>query len=249
MRAVASAQPQSAPVRSNNGLRTPGTLGRHPVIGLALVILGSAVFAAIALGLRSNSGMVQLDTQMVNALHDVALRSSPLVVALMIFGFAVGEYMLMVIGAVLVVYFLFKRFWTELLMVLIAWGGETGLWIACSNYFNRQRPVFATEVWHKMTAPSFPSGHSIGAVICYGLLAYMIVPKLTSPLWKAFVIGLALLIIFYVGFSRLFVGDHYPTDVIAGYALGVAWGGLVYTVVESVSRRLKERKSAQSKAT
>ena len=42
------------------------------------------------------------------------------------------------------------------------------------------------------------------------------------------------LIILYIGFSRLFVGDHYLTDVLAGYALGVAWSGLAFTLVELV---------------
>jgi undecaprenyl-diphosphatase len=43
------------------------------------------------------------------------------------------------------------------------------------------------------------------------------------------------LVILFIGYSRIFVGDHYPTDVLAGYALGIAWSGFVYTLVELMS--------------
>ena len=121
-------------------------------------------------------------------------------------------------------------------MVVIAWAGEGAIWLALSNYFSRPRPIFETPVWHQMTAPSFPSGHSISAVMCYGLVAYLLAPRIPTRFWKAAVIILAALIILYVGFSRVFIGDHYLTDVLAGYALGVAWAGLVYTSIEWIAR-------------
>ena len=58
-----------------------------------------------------------------------------------------------------------------------------------------------------------------------------------SRFWKVVVVLVALLIIGFIGFSRVYMGDHYPTDVLAGYALGVAWDGFVYTAVELVSQR------------
>ena len=88
-----------------------------------------------------------------------------------------------------------------------------------------------------MTAPGFPSGHAISAVMCYGLLAYLLIPRMSSRFWKAVVIVTAGLIILYIGVSRLFVGDHYLSDVLAGYALGIAWSGLVYTVVELITKK------------
>ena len=133
-------------------------------------------------------------------------------------------------------------------MVVIAWAAEGGIWLALSQYYDRARPVFDVAVWHQMTAPGFPSGHSIAAVMCFGLLAYLIVPKISSRFWKAVVIVTAGLIILYIGFSRLFVGDHYLTDVLAGYALGVALCGLVYTVVEVIARKLEHRSSGKKQA-
>jgi undecaprenyl-diphosphatase len=120
-------------------------------------------------------------------------------------------------------------------MVVIVWAGEGAIWLFLSQYYNRPRPVFDVPVWHQMTSPGFPSGHVIAAVMCYGLLAYLLIPKSSSRFWKIVISVMAGLIILYIGVSRLFVGDHYLSDVLAGYALGIAWSGLVYTVIELIT--------------
>ena len=231
---------QPKPTHHADGLRTPGLLGRYPLIGLVMLLLGTILFGALAINLQTHGPLLQTDTQVVNYLHVIALHSSPFVVDIAIFGSYTGEQVIVVIGGVLVVYFLVKRSWPELTMIIIGWGGEGAIWLVLANYFNRTRPPFTTEVWHLMTAPSFPSGHSFAAVLCYGLLAYMIVPKLSSHTWKIIVTAVAILLMIYVGISRVFVGDHYPTDILAGYALGIAWGGLVYTSVVIIAQRRRK---------
>ncbi len=154
----------------------------------------------------------------------------------MVSGYYLGQHVIVAIGIVLAAYFVYRRFWPELAMVLIAWAGEGSLWLLLSSHFNRARPVFPEAVYHTMTAPSFPSGHTLSAVMCYGLLAYLIVPRV-RPLWgKVAVVALAALIVLFIGFSRIFIGDHWLTDVLAGLALGIAWASLVYTAVELVAR-------------
>ena len=224
--------------RRSSGLRTPGLLAQRPLIGLLMVLLGSLAFGAIAIGLQTNSGpIIQLDVPANNTIHAAALQSAPVVQAVMILGFYAGEHLIMAIGALLALYFLYKRFWPELSMVMIAWAGEGAIWLSLSQYFNRPRPVFDVPVWHQMTAPGFPSGHSLSAVMCYGLLAYLLAPQLSSRFWKVAIGVMAGLIILYIGVSRLFVGDHYLSDILAGYALGVAWSGLVYTVIEWITKK------------
>ncbi len=217
------------------GLRRPQLLARRPVIGLLMVLLGGITFGVIVVGLQTNAPVMQLDILWINTIHTMALQSSPSMRAVMISGFYIGEHVIVAIGVILALYFLYKRFWPELCMVVIAWAGEGGIWLYLSAYFNRPRPVFEIPVWHQMTAPGFPSGHSISAVMCYGLLAYLLVPRIHSRLGKALVIVVAVLVILFIGYSRIFVGDHYPTDVLAGYALGIAWSGFVYTLVELIS--------------
>jgi undecaprenyl-diphosphatase len=226
----------------SGGLRSPGLLGQHPLIGLIMVVLGGSLFILLALNLQTHGPLLELDTQIATDFHTLALQSYPLMQNIMIFGFFLAEYGFIVIGAALVLYFLYKRFWTELGMVLIAWGGEGPMWFFLSDYFHRARPPFTPRIWQPMASPGFPSGHSIAAVMCFGLLAYLVMPHIKSGFWKVVLIIVTLLAILYIGYSRLFVSDHYPTDILAGYALGLAWSGLVYTSVEWIARRRKLRK-------
>lgn len=219
------------------GMRSPGLLARWPLIGLLMVLLGVLAFGAIANSLQTNGPLMQVDDQVANSTHVLALQSSSLIVNVMIFGFYLGEHGIVLIGFVLLLYFVFKRLWPEVVMVVAAWAGEGTIWVVLSGFFNRPRPVFDVPIWHLMTAPGFPSGHSISAVMCFGLLAYLLVPMMKARIWKAVVITAMTLIILYIGFSRIFVGDHYLTDVLAGYALGVAWSGLAYTLVELIFKK------------
>jgi undecaprenyl-diphosphatase len=77
----------------------------------------------------------------------------------------------------------------------------------------------------------------MGTIIGYGFLAYVLVPKMPSLFWKwALSLGILLLVLFE-GFSRIFHGNHYLTDVLAGYALGMACLGLVCTFMERIFMR------------
>jgi undecaprenyl-diphosphatase len=213
------------------------------------VLVGVGIFGDVALNLEANGPLIQSDVAIANGLHDVALHSAPFVRDAMICGFYLGEHVIFVIGAGLALYFLFRRYWPELSMVVIAWGGELFILFVLSALFHRPRPQFAVSVWHYMPSPGFPSGHSISAVLCYGLLAYLIVPKLPSPVEKVTVVVAAVLVVLFIGFSRVFVGDHYPMDVVAGYAVGFAWAGLVYTSVELIAQRTDLRKDVPVRST
>jgi undecaprenyl-diphosphatase len=218
-------------------MHSPGLLARRPLIGLLMVLLGVLAFGAIAYSLQSNAPFMQVDVVVANYTHALALQSSTFVVGAMIFGFYLGEHGIVLIGFVLLVYFVIKRLWPEAVMVVVAWAGEGTIWVVLSGYFNRPRPVFDVPVWHVMTVPGFPSGHTISAVMCFGLLAYLLAPSMKARIWKAIVILAMALITLYIGFSRIFVGDHYLTDVLAGYALGIAWSGLAYTLVELIFKK------------
>jgi undecaprenyl-diphosphatase len=233
---VLTSEHPALPRRSAEGLRSPGWLGRWPLIGLLLVVFGLTVFGVFAINVQTNGPLVQADPATADQLHRQAIASPAWLRTLMVGGYYFGQHVIVAIGAGLVLYFMYRRFWRELAMVVIAWAGEGSLWLTLAPYFDRPRPVFDQPVLHQMTAPGFPSGHSISAVMCYGLLAYLIVPRVRSGWGKAVVVVLAVLMIAYIAFSRVFIGDHYVTDVLAGLALGVAWSGLVYTGVELAAR-------------
>lgn len=212
------------------GLRAPGLLAKWPMIGLIMFIFGSLMFAGLTYNLLAQGPLLEWDRVLANTLPAIGLKSPTIVKYIMIAGYYVGEIVIVIIDILLSLYFLYKRYWQELAMVTIGGVGAALLFHSLSTFIARQRPP--TQIWVIVKLPGFPSGHAISVVVCYGLLAYLLVPKMRSVFWKAVVVAAALFIIGFVGFSRIFTGGHYLTDVLAGYAVGIAWFGLVYTLIE-----------------
>jgi undecaprenyl-diphosphatase len=218
-------------------LRASGWLARHPWVGLLLIVVGLAMLGFSAAQLLTNAPLIQWEMDLSHQFHDMALKTPGPIVEALTYGFFMGKEDLQVLGTVLVIYFLYKRFWPELGMVLIGWAGGSLIWNPLITYFNRPRPQ--EQVGIEVRIPSFPSGHSMFAILALGLLAYLLVPKMPSLFWKWAISVAAVLVMLFIGFSRLFEGGHYLTDLIAGYGLGMAWGGLVYTLLEMLTLRRK----------
>ncbi len=218
--------------RSSCELRSPGWFARWPLVGIVLFLVGASLFGAIAYNVPTKGSLLQWDVPLARQFHAQAVRQPERIIELLVFGFFVGKELLQVVVVILALYFLHKRFWPELGMLLIGAGGGAVLWTMLIQVFDRVRP--AQQVGITVMDFSFPSGHAISAVICYGLLAYLFIPRMPSIFWKWLVGIAAVLTIAYIGFSRVYLGGHYLTDVIAGYALGLAWAALVFTVIENL---------------
>ncbi len=226
-------------------LRSCGLFGKKPIIGILMFLVGILVFIVIAYNFVNQGPLIKLDLPLAEFFHALALKSSPLVINIMIAGYYIGLQGIAVVGVLLAFYFLYKKFWRELVMVSVSLGLSGLIFLFVSRIFNRPRPflLFDKKIWiNSPNVPGFPSGHTFSILVCYGLLAYLIVPKIKSYLGKVLVIIGALLMMLYIGLSRLYIGDHYLTDVIAGYAVGIAWSGLVFTLVEWIFRRYHLKK-------
>jgi membrane-associated phospholipid phosphatase len=213
-----------------SGLRAPGLLARWPVIGLILFIFGSLAFAGLTINLFAQGPLLAWDRALAHTLPAIGLKSPPFVRVMMDTGFYLGKEVIMVADILLALYFIYKKYWQELAMVAIGWLGSALIFYALSTLIGRVRPP--TMIWIIVNIPGFPSGHAVATVTFYGLMAYLFVPKMPSAFWKAVVVAVSLIIIGFIGFSRIFTGGHYLTDILAGYAVGVAWSGAVYTLIE-----------------
>jgi len=215
------------------GLRTPGWFHAHPKVAWALILLASITFAAIGAQVLTGGALTQLDQSVYKQMLTAARMASPLVNDVILFGFFVGKQAARWIALILSVYFLYQRYWLEFGMLQIATQGGGLLKNFIIDYFARPRPP--EQLGFVTTAlASFPSGHALGTVICYGFLAYLLVPRMPSPFWK-WTLGIdILLLVLFEGFSRVFHGNHYLTDVLAAYVLGIAWLVFVCTVLEAV---------------
>jgi membrane-associated phospholipid phosphatase len=221
---------------ASEGLRAPDLLKRHPIIALALILLASLSFAALGYNILTKGPLLQLDQSVYEALIAKAKTASPSLNDIMLFGFFVGKQAVQLIVLILSLYFLSQRYWRELAMLQISTQGGGVLKNFAIDYFSRPRPAEQLGL-ETTTLPSFPSGHALGTVICYGFLAYLLVPRMPSRFWKWILsIGILFLVLFE-GLSRTFHGNHYLTDVVAAYALGLAWVVLVCTVIEIVFMR------------
>ena len=221
------------------GLRSPGFLAKWPIIGLIMFVFGSLMFGGLTYNLLAQGPLLELDRALANTLPAIGLQSSAFVQTIMVAGFYIGKEVVAVLTILLGLYFLFKRYWQELAMVAIGFAGSTLLFSSLSTFFARPRPP--TQIWIIVNAPGFPSGHAIAVVVFYGLVAYLLAPKMPSTFWKAVVVAAALLIIGFVGFSRIFTGGHYLTDILAGYAVGIAWSGMAYTLIEIYVQKRRSR--------
>jgi membrane-associated phospholipid phosphatase len=98
----------------------------------------------------------------------------------------------------------------------------------------RARPVLPNPVAHA-NGLSFPSGHAQAAVVAYSVLLLVFLPALRGP-WRRLAILFAVLMVVGIGFSRVALGVHYASDVLAGYVLGAAWVAAMTAAFEAWGR-------------
>ncbi|MFI5006149.1 MAG: phosphatase PAP2 family protein [Solirubrobacterales bacterium] len=159
---------------------------------------------------------------LLGAMRDFTALGSAVVLAL---------FVLAVAGALLA-----RRQYHALLLLLAAAFGGMLLNIFLKPVFARPRPDLALRLTEVRTL-SFPSGHAMGSAIVYMTLAALLARMVQPRALKLYFVGLAALLTFLVGTSRVYLGVHYPTDVLAGWTVGLAWALLCWTVARHLQRR------------
>ncbi|SAK43633.1 phosphatase PAP2 family protein [Caballeronia ptereochthonis] len=105
---------------------------------------------------------------------------------------------------------------------------------ALKAMMRRDRPTGSTVPLPDSFA--FPSGHTFGSIVCYGMCAYMLL-RLAPTRWDPLIVALACFIVLAIGASRIVIGVHFPGDVIGGFAAGGAWLAACIGVAEVARRR------------
>jgi undecaprenyl-diphosphatase len=151
-------------------------------------------------------------------------------------------------SGVVAVFLLFTRRFGAFLLLLSALGGGFLLNWTLKNYFARPRPEYVTQL-HYVDSNSFPSGHSLLAAVVYLTLGALVSRLVAKRRHKVYVLSVALLLTVLVGVSRVYLGVHYPTDVLAGWSVGMLWAILCWLVARQLQHRGKvERPAAPTAA-
>jgi membrane-associated phospholipid phosphatase len=136
---------------------------------------------------------------------------------------------------------LWKRWWYGLLAMALVVPGGVLLNFALKMAFVRARPGWGDV---DLLGYSFPSGHTMTATLLYGLLGAFFLFGVKSWWWRTVTVALVFMIVGAVGFSRIYLGAHYFSDVVAAFAAGAAWLAICLTAVETLKRHRhpKERR-------
>jgi membrane-associated phospholipid phosphatase len=201
-------------------------------IGFILGVISLLVFFGLSEGLLLDE-LQQFD-QFVTGL--VRIKMSSFLTKIMIYISALGSSVtLTILGLLFFGYFLFikKHFW-ESLNIPIVLIGATVLNNILKVLFHRQRPMLEHLV--PVTGLSFPSGHAMISYAFYGLVIYLVWLNTENKYLKYVIAVLLSILILLIGISRIYLGVHYPSDVLAGFAAGSF--GLIACILGLKSIRL-----------
>jgi membrane-associated phospholipid phosphatase len=115
---------------------------------------------------------------------------------------------------------LLRKRWQDAVFLLLAYGGGE-LTVTCLKaYFQRPRPAASLTLVHGY---SFPSGHAFNIMLICGFATYLLWPVCRGPWTRGLTLAVSLSLVVLVGFSRISLRAHWLDDVLAGYAVGLAW--------------------------
>ena len=222
---------------------TPGQyLGLHLTLGLIFAAGGLWLFGGLAEDYLARDSIVHFDRTVANTLHAAA---TPLATKIFLAITALGSIeAIVLIGLTVTGLLAWRRHWIYASGWLVALVGAVALNVLLKQVFERPRPVFTDPIIVE-TSYSFPSGHAMDSLVMYGMLAYFAL-LLIKP-WRAqmAVLFWTALLVVLIGFSRLYLGVHYFSDVIAGFAAGGVWLSACITGLETLRRRKQKGRALE----
>ena len=191
-------------------------------LGLILIILGTSVmvFASLAEDVVNHEELSTLDPILGNRIITSTSQSGDRFFSLIT---SWGDTLVFIVGTALIGMWLMRRkSWDRMIFLYVDVGGAALLNLILKQIFVRPRPDYPLAY---LTAPgfSFPSGHAMISVAFYGAIAYLSFAYLKRFRAKVLVSIGTLVISGFIGYSRVYLGVHYVTDVLAGWAAGTAW--------------------------
>lgn len=220
--------PQTAFVQAR--LSPQSYLGLQLTLGVVILMGASWLFGGIAEDVVTGDPLTLVDFQVAQWLHAHAtprLTEGMLVLTHMHETLPI-TFAVIILGAWLA----WKRNWYWLLCVSITVPLGMLLNVMMKYAFQRARPAFDDPLL-VLTTYSFPSGHVAGSTLFYGVVAAMLLARINAWRWRALIMLAAIGLVALVALTRMYLGVHYLSDVLAAFALGVAWLTLCLTGINT----------------
>ncbi len=232
--------------------RGAGARTRHARRALGLVVLGGGVAAALGvLAFAWIAARVRLGAT--QAFDDAVLRylgahQRPWLAAAMLeITFLGTGTVVAMLAAVAALFLALTRQRTAAWLLLWATLGGLVLNNLLKHLFDRPRPRIFSWGTHALTT-SFPSGHAMSAAAVYGTVALLAARLAARRATRVAVVAAAAVVVLLVAFSRLYLGVHYPTDVVAGLLVGGAWAAFCAAALEAVVQARRRRRLGDAPA-
>jgi undecaprenyl-diphosphatase len=209
-------------------------LGLHLTIGFLVTVAGLWLFAGITEDVITNAPLTQFD---ISLLTWIRAHSTPAGDRIFSAISAIGSPgALSVLFVIVSVALAVRRRRLLCAAWILALAGDWVLNVALKNVVRRPRPADAA-LFLQGHSFSFPSGHAMGALGCYGMLAYLAIMGLERRAARWAIVGAAAVLVLAIGASRLYLGVHYFSDVVGGYAAATIWLAVCISGLEVARRR------------
>jgi undecaprenyl-diphosphatase len=206
------------------GRTTLGFLG----LGLGGLLLAGLLYAASGL-------VVSIDRGVVAALNRAVAPHPAVVTALHSVSLLGASVTCWVVLSTLAIYVAVRRRLRLAAFIAVTGIGATALGPAVKHLVGRVRPIVDAPV-AVVPGPGFPSGHTLGVTVMTGVLLLVLLP-MARPGLRRPLIGLGAVLVGLVGFSRIALGVHFPSDVVAGAAIGLGWLAMTTSALHTWRRR------------
>jgi membrane-associated phospholipid phosphatase len=183
-------------------------------------------------------GDTRVDERLATWLHD---HATPTLTSFFDAVTLLGNLATLVAVVVIASIVLWRKGWfSDLLLLVLAAVGAEVITIGLKHGFQRERPFFPDPLATERTF-SFPSGHASVSLAVYGTLGYIAARHLDSRRAQVLALGSAAMLVLLIGFSRLYLGVHFLSDVVAGYSIALAWVALCVVLLQ-LRLRLRNRR-------
>jgi undecaprenyl-diphosphatase len=217
-----------------NRLSPQGYAGLHLTVGVLVVLICGLCFGEIAEDVSHRDPIVDVDQHVAVWFHQHASPAITQVARAISFFGSVGWQTAVSIGIAL--FFVSRRDWLNASLVAFVMAGGGTLNVVLKHFFHRERPVLENPLV-TLSSYGFPSGHTMGATLLYGLIALLAWKNVRDHAARlACVVG-ACLWVLLIGLTRIYLGAHYLTDVLGALAAGLFWLAFCWTAFETLRWR------------